>query len=89
MPKTKTNSATSSSKKKKYDPFESKPYNLYNIYYILERELFLQSNSEYQSKDASVIPSNFITGYEYIDLPDLPTRYASLDLPFDWYMPGE
>lgn len=91
MPKTNTNSATSSPKKKNKDPLETKPYNRYNIFYILERELFLQSNSGYQRKrnDDHAIPLNFTTGYEDIDLPDLPPRFASLDLPFDWYMPGK
>jgi hypothetical protein len=73
---------------KKYDPYETKPYNCYNIFYILERERFLQSNSNNKRKTVPP-PSDFITGYELLDMPALPPRYENLDLPSDWYMPGE
>lgn len=72
----------------KYDPCEIKPYNCYNIYFILERERFLQSNSDYKRKTTPP-RSNFITGYELLDMPDLPPRFENLDLPYDWYMPGK
>jgi len=73
---------------KKHDPCKTRPYNLYNIYYILERERFLQSNSNYKRKTFPP-PSNFITGYELLDIPGLPPRYNNLHLPYDWYMPGK
>ena len=85
----KSNNAAASTR---YDPCKSRPYNRYNIYYILERNLLLQSNSEFKSKettDASC-SANFITGYENLrDIPALPSRYAKLELSHDWYMPGE
>lgn len=74
----------------KYDPCKSRPYNRYNIYYILERERFLQSNSKYKSKAADACSANIITGYEDIgDLPSLPPQYAKIELSSDWYMPGK
>jgi len=74
--------------KKSRDPSDIKPYNRYNIYYILERERFLQSNSNYKRQD---VPSrsNFTTGYEGLELPGFPPRYTNLDMPHDWYMPGK
>lgn len=73
---------------KQHDPCETKPYNRYNVFYILERERFLQSNYNYKRKTVPP-PSNFITGYELLDMPDLPPRYENLDLPYDWHMPGK
>ena len=85
------NSNAAAATKPKYDPCKSKPYNRYNIYYILERERFLQSHLTYNPKatDAySYATAN--TGYESLEgLPDLPPRYATLELSPDWYMPGE
>ena len=86
---TKCNGDTPASKKTKQDPCGSKPYNRYNIFYILERERFLQSNSSYKRKNSHHRDSDFLTGYEKIDLPKLPPQYARLDLPYDWYMPGK
>eukprot|EP00580_Thalassiosira_gravida_P016200 CAMPEP_0201658206 /NCGR_PEP_ID=MMETSP0494-20130426/1182_1 /ASSEMBLY_ACC=CAM_ASM_000839 /TAXON_ID=420259 /ORGANISM="Thalassiosira gravida, Strain GMp14c1" /LENGTH=247 /DNA_ID=CAMNT_0048135171 /DNA_START=29 /DNA_END=772 /DNA_ORIENTATION=- len=85
----KTTTAASATNKKKNDSSEVKPYNRYNIYFILERQHFLQSNTSYKQSTPAAPSSNFITGYESLDLPDLPPRYTSLDLPFDWYMPGK
>mmetsp|Transcript_35325 Transcript_35325/g.59978 ORF Transcript_35325/g.59978 Transcript_35325/m.59978 type:complete len:290 (+) Transcript_35325:1-870(+) len=90
-----TSTATQWKSNNKYDPCKNKPYNRYNIYYMLERERFLQSKPNYKANannpdtasDAS--SSNIITGYENLDLPDLPQRYAHLNLAFDWYMPGK
>ena len=85
-----TTPSTSSAAKKKYDPCKSRPYNCYQIYYIVERELFLQSHSNYKAVDASAAAGGLpITGYENLTVPDLPIRYACLDLASDWYMPGE
>ena len=85
-----TTPSTSSAAKKKYDPCKSRPYNCYQIYYIVERELFLQSHSNYKAVHASAAAGGLpITGYENLTVPDLPIRYACLDLASDWYMPGE
>ncbi len=66
---------------KRHDPCESKPYNRYIIYYILEQERYLQSYYNYKRETATEGSAHIITGYE--------PRYLGLDLPFDWYMPGE
>jgi len=69
-----------------------KPYNRYNIFYILERERHLQHTYNYdrrgdrQKKAPS--PTNFTTGYEDVDLPSLPPRYEHVDLDTYWFMPG-
>ncbi|KAL7531214.1 hypothetical protein ACHAXR_003906 [Thalassiosira sp. AJA248-18] len=87
-----SNAACAATGKKKHDdPCIGKPYNRYNIYFILERERFLQSNSKYSSKTAvsDACSANFITGYENLDLPNLPKRYECIDLPRGWYMPGK
>ena len=76
-----------------------RPYNKYNIYYILERELLIQTRSdasycaakhEYEQRSGYYFnKSNALTGYEYIELPPLPPRYQYLKLPHYWYMPGK
>ena len=90
---TKINSAAQATNKKQYDPLKSKPYNRNNDNYrILERERFLKSQSGYNSKSAAAAAAeacslDSVTSCEFLDPPDLPPRYASLDLPHD--MPGE
>lgn len=76
---------------KKYDPCKSRPYNRYNIYYILERERFLQSRPKYKSAvDKDTCCVDIITGYEHLgDLPPVPLCYANVRLSPDWYMPGK
>ena len=76
-----------------------RPYNNYNIYYILERELLIQTRSDAtscvmrhqhdQQNGSPFTKYNNLTGYEYLELPPLPTRYQQLKLPHDWYMPGK
>mmetsp|Transcript_31605 Transcript_31605/g.53902 ORF Transcript_31605/g.53902 Transcript_31605/m.53902 type:complete len:268 (+) Transcript_31605:154-957(+) len=89
----KTSNAAPGTNKSNHDPCKNKPYNRYNIFYILERERFLQSNPSYKTSiagsTAAASSPNIVTGYENLDLPDLPQRYAHLDLAFDWYMPGK
>mmetsp|Transcript_31348 Transcript_31348/g.56794 ORF Transcript_31348/g.56794 Transcript_31348/m.56794 type:complete len:234 (-) Transcript_31348:66-767(-) len=73
---------------------DSRPYNHYNLYFILERELFLQERGVYPSMDRIAEVSSFqwsnIAGshtyYNGIDLPSLPPRYSSLILPYDWFV---
>ncbi|KAL7529178.1 hypothetical protein ACHAXR_002834 [Thalassiosira sp. AJA248-18] len=88
------NSNADAATDEKYNPCKGKPYNRYNIYYILEREKILQSNPKYCSKTAAAAaadacPADFITGYENLQMPSLPPRYAHLNLSYDWYMPGK
>ena len=70
-----------------------RPYNHYNLYFILERELFLQERGVFPKEPAKVrggVQRSDSTGsevdYSDIDLPPLPIRYASLALPDGWYI---
>jgi hypothetical protein len=72
----------------KHGPYMGKPYNRYNIFYMLERERMLQSNSSYKKKPSGDLSGKSTHGYEDLDLPDLPPQYASLDLSSDWFVPG-
>lgn len=93
---------------RKYNACEVRPYNRYNIYYILEREHFLQCDAGYRREkkalerraaaagahgeggnSAGSKLESILTGYEHLDLPDLPPRYEGLVLPHDWFSPGE
>eukprot|EP00581_Thalassiosira_minuscula_P016627 CAMPEP_0183721908 /NCGR_PEP_ID=MMETSP0737-20130205/14023_1 /TAXON_ID=385413 /ORGANISM="Thalassiosira miniscula, Strain CCMP1093" /LENGTH=243 /DNA_ID=CAMNT_0025951973 /DNA_START=47 /DNA_END=778 /DNA_ORIENTATION=+ len=64
-----------------------RPYNHYNLYFILERELFLQSRGV-ASATNSQRPKDvgFHDEYGSIGLPPLPSRYSSLVLPRDWFV---
>lgn len=71
---------------KKFCPMKMRPYNRFNLFFILERELILQSNPEYKS-DMRRPP--FVTGFEDIEVPStLPARYANITIPEGWYLPG-
>lgn len=61
----------------------TRPYNHYNLYFILERELFLQARGVFPSSNSVYDIQN---NYGFIDLPPLPSRYASLVLPYEWYI---
>ncbi|KAL7537525.1 hypothetical protein ACHAXR_007885 [Thalassiosira sp. AJA248-18] len=71
-----------------------RPYNNYNLYFLLERELFLQERGVYPStnhaEEASTLQRSSSAGshvdYSGIDLPPLPSRYSALVLPDDWYV---
>ena len=72
----------------------TKPYNRYNVYYKLERRLLLQSKMDFTPRNdiansSERNSSKMITGYEGLQLPDLPFRYRNLVLAHDWYMPGK
>lgn len=72
-------------------------YNNYNLFFILERELLLQSNNAGSASASSLSSSKNngngvrIPNEDYTDLtiPPLPSRYASLTLPPHWYVHGE
>ncbi len=88
---------TSNSKKKRRkhstpDPnSDPKPYN-HNLYFILERELFLQERgifptiqeaSSFHRPDTSDAAAQYCSN---IEIPPLPARYSSLILQDDWYV---
>jgi len=66
-----------------------KPYNNYNLFFILERALLLDSRKDYTEDSSSrpSSPASFVTGYEGLELPPLPPRYRHLVLPHNWYDP--
>ena len=65
-----------------------RPYNCYNLFFILERELFLQSRGVHTLKDHVDYHSIQVSNYNNLDLPDLPPRYQSLILPDYWFVHG-
>ena len=73
---------------------KNRPLNSYNLFFILERELLLQSkgNDTTKGKDLSR-RSTSVYFDDYADLasqfPPLPSRYQSLHLSADWYMHGK
>lgn len=70
-----------------YDPCTVRPYNRYNIFFILERELAVQSNSDCRPSFEGL--PDFVTGFEGLDIPDeLPPCYAHLELSSGWYLPA-
>ena len=71
----------------------SRPYNRYNVYFILERErLVLERGGS--TKWSSMTKSNpeaaqVKEGYEHLDIPkQLPPRFSHLYVPEGWYAPG-
>ena len=75
------------------------PYNSYNIFFILERTLLLESRENGAASSTKMVrprPGSEMngeapcTGYECIDLPPLPPRYKPLEsvLKANWYDPG-
>jgi len=71
-----------------------KPYNSYNLFFILERALLLEArNIDSSTKCRSLSPpaqAAALYGYEFIQLPPLPSRYQHLQatLPPNWFDPG-
>ncbi|KAL7541876.1 hypothetical protein ACHAXR_011811 [Thalassiosira sp. AJA248-18] len=84
------NNGKSSNRKDSSSVSDRRPYNHYNLYFILERELFLQERGVYPSTnhDGAVRSNSAGSHMDYsgIDLPPLPSRYSSLFLPEDWYV---
>ena len=76
--------------KESHQLLKLKPYNRYNLFFVLERERILQSHPEYNTSMSRIEKTHpFMTGYENIELPPrLPDRYAFLDIPEGWYLPG-
>ena len=77
-----------------------KPYNCYNVFFILERARLLEARQLGSTAASAKIarpssPSNTdsaaaLTGYEFIEVPPLPPRYCHLEttLATNWYDPG-
>jgi hypothetical protein len=73
---------------------KNRPLNSYNLFFILERELLLQSKGFDTTKGND--PSRRSTSAyfdDYADLasrfPPLPSRYQSVHLSADWFMHGK
>jgi len=74
---------------KKFCPMKMRPYNRFNLFFILERELILQSNPEYTATNKEIRRPPFVTGFEDIEIPStVPARYAHITIPEGWYLPG-
>lgn len=70
---------------------QRKPYNNYNLFFMLEREKFLQNNGTFpiDPTEAGVQRSDNTDSdidYSDINIPPFPLRYAALTLPDDWYV---
>ena len=66
------------------------PLNVYNIYFILERQRLFQEmkGSGETAADHDELPRD-LAGYDFLSLPDLPPRYQELQLPHGWFVPGK
>lgn len=73
----------------------ARPYNVYNIFFILERALISQAHSVHQNPHGETPTHQQLSssidfcGYDGLCLPDFPPRYTGLLLPLDWYVPGK
>lgn len=75
----------------------ARPYNRYNIYFILERENLILSKGglgKWSSpSDTSSTPKQQTTelpnGYKNLDIPPLPPRFGHLKPPAGWYISGK
>lgn len=72
------------------DPRRNLPLNRYNLYCILERQRLVQSNPDYRpSENERKLPSDIYTGYEGLQLPQMPPRYQDVVVAEDWFVPGK
>lgn len=73
-----------------------KPYNSYNLFFILERARILEEKKAGSIASSAKMMVRFsasqavATGYEFLDIPPLPPRYRHLEktLAANWYDPG-
>ena len=86
--------------KKKSSAYSNQPYNRYNLFYILERELLLQSRGVEAQTTTDSLQScgsrqeqgddvNVINNYSDLKIPPLPPRYQNLILRKDWFVHGK
>ena len=64
-------------------PFR-RPYNRYNLFFILERERLIQMRGGYTSRMHS---ASFPKSYFRVELPPFPPRYNDFVIPDNWYFP--
>eukprot|EP00956_Cyclotella_meneghiniana_P029305 scaffold70496_cov67-Cyclotella_meneghiniana.AAC.1 len=62
------------------------PINCYNLYYILERELFLKNNGAPPAVKFTSRSERMYYGDLASTFPPLPSRYESLELPDFWFL---
>eukprot|EP00970_Alexandrium_tamarense_P008695 scaffold1664_cov193-Alexandrium_tamarense.AAC.3 len=68
----------------------TRPFNSYNLFYILERELILQSSGvNSRQYDTASNTSSRVGFHNYIDLLDQFPRIPARVLPNDWFMHGK
>ena len=72
----------------------ARPYNVYNIFFILERARLVRAcehAANGKTAPAKQLPTSSVdfSRYDLLCLPDLPPRYNGLVLPPDWYVPGK
>ena len=77
-----------------------KPYNSYNLFFIIERAWLLETRQLGSTAASAEIarPSSSsntdtaaaLTGYEFVEIPPLPPRYFHLEMTLatNWYDPG-
>lgn len=81
------------SQDEKKKPAEFRTYNRYNIYFTLERENFVLAKGgvtkwSTMDKAKSASKQSARHGYENLNLPPFPPRFANLNVPDDWCVPG-
>jgi hypothetical protein len=68
------------------------PYNVYNIFFMLERQRLLQEMEDLvgtaEVKQHQQL-SYDLAGYDSLSLPDLPQRFRHVRMPPGWYVPGK
>ena len=74
----------------------ARPYNSYNIFFALERVLIIEEKRSHLGYPSGGTQTSDFTctigsGYENLELPPLPPRYAHLAsvLPDNWCNPGK
>lgn len=68
----------------------SRPCTEYNIFFQLERAYILQVLLHAQPTEIDTANDIFHPSQSsYAGLPPLPSRYASVVLPYDWHLPGK
>jgi hypothetical protein len=70
----------------------SQPHNVYNIFFMLERQRLIQMIEESCGKavaDHQQQLSYNLSGYDFLSLPDLPSRFQHVRMPEGWYVPGK
>ncbi|KAL7523944.1 hypothetical protein ACHAXR_000372 [Thalassiosira sp. AJA248-18] len=86
--------ATKTTKQKKKKKKGFRPYNRYHIFFILERERLIVSKGgstkwSLWTADAREPQTTVKRGYENLNLPPLPPRFAHLNVPEGWCIPGK